>query len=162
MKTYNRKRGEMNTHARTYARTYARTHTHTHTHTLVLKVKKGLTETRTRIKEKKYLYLIRLTLMYFCLPTELQRKLSKLLKVTYIIMIMYYVTPMIPLYNGFYLFPLSRAVNSNRPIFDPSEFEIRQCHNFLTIKYILVHNYFHIIYIFKYIYFNTMIIFRGH
>ena len=26
----------------------------------------------------------------------------------------------IPLYNGFYLFPLSRAVNSNRLIFDPS------------------------------------------
>ena len=28
--------------------------------------------------------------------------------------------------NGFYLFPLSRAVNSNRLIFDPSEVEIRQ------------------------------------
>ena len=58
------------------------------------------------------------------LPTELQKKLSKMLKVTYLIMIMYYVTPMIPLYNGFYLFPLSRAVNSNRLIFDPSEFKI--------------------------------------
>ena len=64
--------------------------------------------------------------MYCCLPTELQRKLSKQLKVTYIIMIMYDVTPMIPLYNGFYLFPLSRAVNSNRLIFDPSEVEIHQ------------------------------------
>ena len=31
---------------------------------------------------------------------------------------------MIPLYNGFYLFPLSRAVNSNSLIFDPSEFKI--------------------------------------
>ena len=31
---------------------------------------------------------------------------------------------MIPLYNGFYLFPLSRAVSSNRLIFDPSEFKI--------------------------------------
>ena len=101
--------------------------THAHiTHTLVLKVKKGLTETRTRIHEKKYLYLIRLALMYCCLPIELQRKLSKLLKVTYIIMIMYYVTPMIPLYNGFYLFPLSHAVNSNRLIFDPSEVEVHQ------------------------------------
>ena len=30
----------------------------------------------------------------------------------------------IPLYNGFYLFPLSRAINSNRLIFDPSEVEI--------------------------------------
>ena len=59
--------------------------------------------------------------MYYCLPMELQRKLSKQLKVTYIIMIMFDVTPMIPLYNGFYLFPLSRAVNSNRLIFDPSE-----------------------------------------
>ena len=49
-----------------------------------------------------------------------------MLKVTYIIMIMFYVTPMIPLYNGFYLFPLSRAVNSNRLIFDPSEVEIHQ------------------------------------
>ena len=33
-------------------------------------------------------------------------------------------TPMIPLCNGFYLFPLSRAVNSNSLIFDPSEFKI--------------------------------------
>ena len=41
-------------------------------------------------------------------------------------MIMYDVTPMIPLYNGFYLFPLSRAVNSNLLIFDPSEVEIQQ------------------------------------
>ena len=31
---------------------------------------------------------------------------------------------MIPLCNGFYLFPLSRAVNSNNLIFDPSEFKI--------------------------------------
>ena len=36
--------------------------------------------------------------------------LSKLFKVTHLIMIMYYVTPMIPLCNGFYLFPLSRDV----------------------------------------------------
>ena len=64
--------------------------------------------------------------MYCCLPTELQTKLSKLLKVTYIIMIMYYVTPMIRFYNGFYLFTLSRAVNSIRLIFDPSEVEIHQ------------------------------------
>ena len=56
----------------------------------------------------------------------LQRKLSKMVKVTYIIMIMYYVTPLIPLYNGFYMFPLSRAINSNRLIFDPSEVEIHQ------------------------------------
>ena len=33
---------------------------------------------------------------------------------------------MILLYNGFYLFPLSRAVNSKRLIFDPSEVEIHQ------------------------------------
>ena len=33
---------------------------------------------------------------------------------------------MIPLHNGFYLFPLSCAVNSNRLIFDPSEVEIHQ------------------------------------
>ena len=39
---------------------------------------------------------------------------------------MYYVTPIIPLDNGFYLFPLSRAVNSNRLIFDPSEVEFHQ------------------------------------
>ena len=64
--------------------------------------------------------------MYCCLHTELQRKLSKTLKVTYIIMIMYNATPscMIPLYNGFYLFPLPRAVNSNRLIFYPSKVEI--------------------------------------
>ena len=62
--------------------------------------------------------------MYCCLPTKLQRELSKLLKITYIIMMIYYVTPMMPLYNGFYLFSLSRAVNSNRLIFDPSEVEI--------------------------------------
>ena len=67
--------------------------------------------------------------MYSCLPTKLQRKLSKLLKVAYMIMILYYVTPMIPLYNCFYLFPLSRAVNSNHLIFDPSEVEIHQYHN---------------------------------
>ena len=107
--------------ARTH--TYARSHTRTH---IFIKSKKGLTETRTRIKEKNYLYFIRLTLMYCCLPTELQRKLSKMLKVTYIIMIMYYVTPMIPFYTGFCLFPLSHAVNSNRLIFDPSEVEIHQ------------------------------------
>ena len=47
-----------------------------------------------------------------------------MLKITYIIMIMYYVTPMTQLSNGFYLFPLSRAVNSNRLIFDQSEIEI--------------------------------------
>ena len=47
-------------------------------------------------------------------------------------MIMYYVTPMIPLYNGFYLFPLSRAVNSNRLIFDPSEFKIGLYNPFLV------------------------------
>ena len=41
-------------------------------------------------------------------------------------MIMYYVTPMVPLYNGFYLFPLLRAENTNRLIFDPSEVEIHQ------------------------------------
>ena len=33
---------------------------------------------------------------------------------------------MIPLSNGFYLFPLSCAVNWNRLIFDPSEVEIHQ------------------------------------
>ena len=60
------------------------------------------------------------------LTYQLLRKLSKMLKVTYIIMIIYEVTPMKPLYNGFYLFPLSRAVNSNRLIFDPSEVEIHQ------------------------------------
>ena len=85
--------------------------------------------------------------MYCCLPTELQRKLSKLLKVTYIIMIMYYVTPMIPLYNGFYLFPLSRAVNSNRLIFDPSEFEIHLYtyvwDNILNTKVFTCYNYLH-------------------
>ena len=64
--------------------------------------------------------------MHCCLSTELQSKLYKMLKVTYIIMIIYYVTSMIPLNNGFYLSPLSRAVNSNRLIFDPSEVEIHQ------------------------------------
>ena len=49
-----------------------------------------------------------------------------MVKVTYIIMIKYYVTPMIPLYNGFYLLPLSRAISWNRLIFDPSEVEIHQ------------------------------------
>ena len=43
----------------------------------------------------------------------------KMVKVTFIIMTMYYLTPMIPLYNGFYLFPLSCAINLNRLIFDP-------------------------------------------
>ena len=61
------------------------------------------------------------TLMYCCLPTELQSKLSKMVKVTYILMIIYYATPIIPLYSGFHLFPLSRAVNSNRLFFHPSE-----------------------------------------
>ena len=31
---------------------------------------------------------------------------------------------MVPLYNGFYPFPLSRAVNLNSLIFDPSELKI--------------------------------------
>ena len=66
MKIYIRKRAEM---------------TRTHTHTCIKINKKGLTETRTRIKENKYLYLIRLTLLYCCLPTKLQKKLSKLLKI---------------------------------------------------------------------------------
>ena len=105
MKKCNRKRAKMNTHTHTHM------HARTHTHTNIKSKKKSLTETRTRIKEKKYLYLLRLTLMYCCLPTELQRKLSKMLKVIYAIMIIYYVTPMISLYNAFYLFPLSRAVN---------------------------------------------------
>ena len=69
--------------------TLARTHVHL---PVFKKVKIGLTETLTRIKENKYLYLIKLTLMYCFLPTELQRKLRNMLKVTYIIMIMYYVT----------------------------------------------------------------------
>ena len=47
MKKYNRKRDQMNRQARTYARTLART--------IISKVKKGLTETRTRINEKKIL-----------------------------------------------------------------------------------------------------------
>ena len=59
--------------------------------------------------------------MQSCLPTEPQGTLCKWTKVTYI---MNYVNTYIPLYNGFYLFPLSRTVNSNRLIFDPSEFEI--------------------------------------
>ena len=52
-------------------------------------------------------------------------------------MIMYYVTPMVPLYNGFYLFPLSRAVSSNRLSFDPSEVEIHQytCSNPWKVQY---------------------------
>ena len=33
-------------------------------------------------------------------------------------------TPMIPICNGFYRFPLSRAVNSNSLIFDPPEVQI--------------------------------------
>ena len=36
---------------------------------------------------------------------------------------------MVPLYNGFYPFPLARAVNSNSLIFDPSEFKIDLYHN---------------------------------
>ena len=48
IKIYNKKGAEMSTHARTHALTHA------HTQTFLLKVKKkGLTETRTRIKEKK-------------------------------------------------------------------------------------------------------------
>ena len=54
-------------------------------------------------------------------------------------MIMSYVTPMMLLYNGFYLFPLSRAVNSNRLIFDPSEAEIHQYILLLTDQCLLVH-----------------------
>ena len=111
MNKYNRKRAKMITHART---------------PFYMKSKKGLTETRIRLKEKKYLYLTRLTFMFCYLPTELQRKLSKMLKFTGIIMILYYVTPMISHYNGFYLFPLSRAVNSNLLIFDPSGVKIHQ------------------------------------
>ena len=72
--------------------------------------------------------------MHCCLPTELQRKLSEMMKVTNIIMIMYYVTPLIPLYNGFYLFPLSRAINSNRLIFDPSEFKIDLYNSLKSIR----------------------------
>ena len=77
--------------------------------------------------------------MHCCLPTELQRKLSKMEKVTYIIMIRYYVTPKIPLYNGFYLFPLSRAVNSNRLIFNPSEVEIHQYSAQYIVSYRDIH-----------------------
>ena len=99
---------------------------HRHAHTYIkCKIKKTLPILELALK-KKYLYLIRLTLMYCCLPTELQRKLRKMLKVTYTIMLIYFVTPMIPIYNGFYLLPLLRAVNSNRLIFDPSEVEIHQ------------------------------------
>ena len=83
--------------------------------------------------KEKYLGLVRLASMHCCLPTELQRKLSKMVKVTYIIMIMYYVTPLIPLYNGFNLFPLSCAINSNRLIFDPSEVEIHQYSKVLNL-----------------------------
>ena len=106
-----------------WTRTQVRTHTN-------IKSKKGLLE--LALMKKKYLCLIRLTLMHCCLPTELQRKLSKMVKVTYIMLIMYYVTPMIPLYNGFYLFPLSRAINSNRLIFDPSEVKIHQYWSIFT------------------------------
>ena len=53
-------------------------------------------------------------------------------------MIMSYVTPMMLLYKGFYLFPLSRAVNSNRLIFDPSEAEIHQYILLLTDQCLLV------------------------
>ena len=49
-------------------------------------------------------------------------------------MIMYYVTPMIPPYNGFYLFLLSRPVDSNRLIFDPSEVEIHQYRAMFTLS----------------------------
>ena len=42
---------------------------------------------------------------------------------------------MIPLCNGFYLFPLSRAVNSNSLILDPSEFKIG-LYNVFKNKYI--------------------------
>ena len=53
-------------------------------------------------------------------------------------MIMSYVTPMMLLYNGFYLFLLSHAVNSNRLIFDPSEAEIHQYILLLTDQCLLV------------------------
>ena len=50
-------------------------------------------------------------------------------------MIMNFVTTMISLYNGFYLFHLSRAVNSNRLIFDTSEVEI---HQYLIVSFFIV------------------------
>ena len=43
MKKYNRKRAQMNTHARTHA----------HTHTYIKSKKEGLTETRTQMNEKQ-------------------------------------------------------------------------------------------------------------
>ena len=49
-----------------------------------------------------------------------------MLKITDKIMILYYVTHMVLLYNGFYLFPLSRAANSKSLIFDPSEVKIHK------------------------------------
>ena len=118
------------------------TRMHAHTNTNYIKSKKGLTETRTRIKEKRFTY----TLLY-CLPTELQRKLSIMLKVTFITMILYYVTPMmhVLLYNSFDLFPLSRAVNSHRLIFDPSEVEIHQYYIYPTIlpKHVKIPSFLH-------------------
>ena len=83
MKKYNRKRTKMNTHIRT--------------NTLVLKVKKRPDQDSNSNERIEILVPYRLTLMYCCLSTELQRRLSKLLKVIYIVMIMYYVTSMIPL-----------------------------------------------------------------
>ena len=49
-------------------------------------------------------------------------------------MIMDYVTPIIPPYNCFYLFLLSRPVDSNRLIFDPSEVEINQYRAMFTLS----------------------------
>ena len=96
----------------------------THTHTYILKLKKAWP--RLELALMKKILMPYYTNINALLLTELQRKLIKMLKVTYIIMIMYYVMPMIPLYNGFYLFPLSCAINLNYLIFDPSEVEIHQ------------------------------------
>ena len=62
MKKYNRKRAKINTY------THACTYTHTYFKSKIKK--KGLTETRTCIKEKKYLYLIRLNVAY--LPSYIE------------------------------------------------------------------------------------------
>ena len=63
----------------------ARTNTYTHT----FYKKKALPRLELALKKRNtYTLYVRLTLMYRWLPTELQRKLSKLLKVTCIIMIM--------------------------------------------------------------------------
>ena len=69
------------THTRTHARTHARTRAR-----IKSKKKTRMTETRTRID---FFQLIKQKIiMCCCLPTELQRTLTKWLKVTYI---MYYV-----------------------------------------------------------------------